>query len=349
MLSFSTSNVKNKRKSGLDLLRGIAVLLVICRHWNLCPFLTNCGWMGVDLFFVLSGFLISGLLFTEHQKAGKIDYLRFFVRRGLKIYPLFFLLIAITFIVYFFYGRPIYYRPFLAELFFVQNYLGCLYVHTWSLAVEEHFYLLLMFCFAVFFTVRKKSIVPVCVFFMALPLLLRILSCFYGNYQNHFFTHTRIDSLFTGVLFCYGWKYHTEKLLAFRNRAGYLLPAACIVFLASFGLMRPESYFVQGPGFTVIAFCFAGILLYTMGAENKTTIFTKPLALIGFYSYAIYLVHIPAKEIFELFGITETSGAINAGYFCLYALVCIVAGIFFSELIEQPLLKVRDKFFPSKA
>ncbi|HXB40349.1 MAG TPA: acyltransferase [Bacteroidia bacterium] len=348
MLSFSTENVKINRKNGLDLLRGIAVLLVICRHWNICGFLTNSGWLGVDLFFVLSGFLISGLLFTEHEKSGKIDFFRFFIRRGFKIYPLFFLLIALTFVVYFFYRQPVNYRPFVAELLFIQNYFGGLYVHTWSLAVEEHFYFILMICFALFFTTRK-NIIPVCIFFVALPLIIRIWNCLHGNYQNHFFTHTRIDSLFTGVLLCYGWKYHKEKLLAFRNGAGYLLPGICIIFLAGFGLMQPQSYLTQGPGFTVIAFCCAGILLWVLGSENKTTSLTKPFAMTGFYSYAIYLVHIPALEILDLFGISETGGMLNAGYFCIYVFVCIAAGIFFSELVEQPLLKMRDEFFPSKA
>jgi len=79
--------VRNKR---LDILRCIAVLLVLLDHSGIHPFLTQTGWTGVDLFFVLSGFLISGLLFAEYKKRGAIDFKRFLIRRGLKIYPAFY-------------------------------------------------------------------------------------------------------------------------------------------------------------------------------------------------------------------------------------------------------------------
>src|SRR5688572_8009182 len=150
MLSFSTAGSKNTRLNSVDLLRGIAVLLVICRHWNIAEPITRAGWMGVDLFFVISGFLISGLLFSELEKGGKPDLWRFFVRRGFKIYPLFFLLVLFTWLVVNYYTPSPALRPYLQELLFVQNYLGGIYPHTWSLAVEEHFYLLLMLCFALF-------------------------------------------------------------------------------------------------------------------------------------------------------------------------------------------------------
>src|SRR5260221_13388339 len=92
----------------LDRLRCIAVLMVLFRHLPVPPesapswikgpqsFLHQAGWAGVDLFFVLSGFLISGLLFREQQQYGRIDFKRFFIRRGLKIYPGFFALIGAT-------------------------------------------------------------------------------------------------------------------------------------------------------------------------------------------------------------------------------------------------------------
>lgn len=82
------------RNTGLDLLRLVAILLVLGRH--LLPGYENNtflsiwrtgGWVGVDLFFVLSGFLVSGLLFEEYKKRGSLDLKRFLIRRGFKIYP----------------------------------------------------------------------------------------------------------------------------------------------------------------------------------------------------------------------------------------------------------------------
>lgn len=93
-------NQPGKRNLQLDVLRGLAILLVIGRHMEvkrpegvlgvLADAWYKVGWIGVDLFFVLSGFLIGGLLLTELEKHGSIDILRFLIRRGLKIYPLYF-------------------------------------------------------------------------------------------------------------------------------------------------------------------------------------------------------------------------------------------------------------------
>ncbi len=87
------------RNKGLDFLRLIAVVLVLVRHLVLphqpgvlLSMLNQAGWIGVDLFFVLSGFLISSLLFGEYQATGDIDTIRFLVRRAFKIYPPFWVL-----------------------------------------------------------------------------------------------------------------------------------------------------------------------------------------------------------------------------------------------------------------
>jgi peptidoglycan/LPS O-acetylase OafA/YrhL len=141
----------------LDLFRAAAILLVIVYHYGppmprlplgaerLFAPVFHRGWMGVDLFFVISGFLIAGLLFTEFKSRGEIDVKRFFVRRGLKIYPAFYVLLFATVVVGWTLGRPFSRAGFLCELVFFQNYGPGLWVHTWSLGVEEQFYLTLPF------------------------------------------------------------------------------------------------------------------------------------------------------------------------------------------------------------
>src|SRR5579863_5671894 len=105
---------------------------------------TRVGWAGVDLFFVLSGFLISGLLFKGYQELKRIDISRFYIRRGLKIWPAFYALIVAGLLVDL--VRPGHHfsiQRLLVEIVFVQDYFQGIWGITWSLGVEEHFYLFL--------------------------------------------------------------------------------------------------------------------------------------------------------------------------------------------------------------
>ncbi len=341
MSIFSAAKAKNTRFPLLDMLRGMAVLLVIFRHWTLEEHLARAGWLGVDLFFVISGFLISGLLFTEHEKHGKIGFLRFFIRRGLKIYPLFFLVVIIPLV-----GFPSLYSALVKELLFIQNYFGGFYIHTWSLAIEEHFYLLLMSCFALLYKPLQKNFYLVCIFFMIAPLGLRLWHCSDGNCFNHFYTHTRIDSLFTGVLACWIWKFHPQKISFLTGNIRYVILLICVGFLASFGWIEPENTFTQGIGFTLIAWACAAILLCCLHSKS-TGKAVEPLAFLGYYSYAIYLMHVPALLILRNYGITEKTN--DTLFFPLYLALSILLGLLGSELIEQPILRWRNRVFPSKA
>src|ERR1700719_755153 len=141
-----------ERSRSIDAFRAVALFLVCFgRHLTPCPknpssyvqtlthdftmVLGRGGWVGVDLFFVLSGFLVSGLLFREHEKFGSISAKRFLVRRGFKIYPPFWLLIAFTVAVMALRHHQFDLRGLVSELLFIQNYRTGLWPHTWSLAV----------------------------------------------------------------------------------------------------------------------------------------------------------------------------------------------------------------------
>lgn len=144
------------RLLSLDMLRGVAILLVLGRHmvapvagpaWlRVLPAAwTRIGWSGVDLFFVLSGFLVSGLIFAEYKRTGGLNVRRFVIRRGFKIWPPYF--VYVGFVAcwlawkHWHRGDPGVWVQLWPNLFHVQNYFGTPRIHTWSLAVEEHFYL----------------------------------------------------------------------------------------------------------------------------------------------------------------------------------------------------------------
>src|SRR5688572_1880780 len=108
---------------------------------------------GVDIFFVLSGFLVSGLFFKDLAQRGTVSPGHFLIRRAFKIYPAFWLLILVTAIFHFCTLGQVSLKALFAELFFYQNYVTGLWLHTWTLAIEEHFYLIL----AGIFYVLKRS------------------------------------------------------------------------------------------------------------------------------------------------------------------------------------------------
>jgi peptidoglycan/LPS O-acetylase OafA/YrhL len=141
--------VQPPRLAPLDVLRFFAIFFVLLRHvpgtW---PWAFRFGWSGVDLFFVLSGFLVTGLLFGERRKRGRADVVRFLVRRAFKIYPSFWALVAATAVFFAATGERPRLTQWACELLFLQNYGPSIWSHTWSLAVEEHFYLLLALGFA---------------------------------------------------------------------------------------------------------------------------------------------------------------------------------------------------------
>src|ERR1700730_5300453 len=85
-----------ERNQSLDILRCVAVLLVLGIHVPHYRLWARVGWTGVDLFFVLSGFLISGLLFRDYQEHGSIDWKRFLIRRGFKIYSSYYIFLAVA-------------------------------------------------------------------------------------------------------------------------------------------------------------------------------------------------------------------------------------------------------------
>jgi len=214
--------MNRKRIFELDVLRGFACFLVMGVHVPAYPIWSTVGGFGVDLFFVLSGFLISNLLFTEYQNTDHIRFTRFFFRRALKLYPSFYLLLLLTIFYCLIWRVPFSGRALLGEMTLTQNYIGSIWGHTWSLAVEEHFYILLPLVLAFIMKCRKGSddpfrVIPYLFSGLAVACLaLRICSALqHSNYTHrvHYqLSHLRFDSLFFGVFLSYAHNFRPEIL-----------------------------------------------------------------------------------------------------------------------------------------
>jgi peptidoglycan/LPS O-acetylase OafA/YrhL len=301
------------RLASLDVLRCVAVLLVLCRHSD-TP-LQSGSWIGVDLFFCLSGFLVSGLLFTEYQKRGSVDIKRFLIRRGFKIYPSFWVMLGVTLLVFGFDNA----RNLIGELTFTQNYIGRLWNHTWSLAVEEHFYIGL--AILVWYT-KRFDLIPLLFAFVAIACLLQRLWFAETHGINLFPTNFRIDSLMFGVLISYCWHFKGMRLAEYRWP---LLIIGTLMLVPLFFFDSANSSLVFVVGLTWIYLAAGMILVAALNFEAKTL---TPLAKIGMYSYSIYLWHMFVRQFIDSSP--------------LFIVVSIIVGIVMGVAIEYPVLKLRD-------
>jgi len=352
------------RNLGLDLLRAIAVLLVLGRHLTLPEtpnwFLTTWqrgGWVGVDLFFVLSGFLVSSLLFREYQRYGTVDLKRFLFRRGFKIYPPLWVLLVFTVVMRLLLGVEIPAKVMLGEVFFLQNYLGGLWGHTWSLAVEEHFYIGIAILFAVWGRSGRRdrfAAVPATFLVIAVVCLtLRIWTAVqYPEFVSmvHLFgTQLRMDSLFFGVLLAYLWFFRglSEKVKAVPS---IVLLAVGIGLLAPAFVFRLETHpFITTFGLTLFYLGSGSILLAALRLSSSKSFLLNWLGAIGAASYSIYLWHGAVGSWGNAFVRKLTGIDSYASYLLIYLGGSCIFGLLMSRLVESPALKWRDALFPPRS
>lgn len=359
--------MRNKR---LDVLRCFAILFVIFQHGQILDFFNRAGWIGVDLFFVLSGFLISGLLFGEYKRNGAIGVKRFYIRRGFKIYPAFYVFLASTLVIqYFFLRRLSPTSSFVHEAFFVQNYLGGIYGHTWSLAVEEHFYIFLPILLLVllkFSSNRSDPFRMIPAVFLGVAVLCQ-LSRAISAFSNppdfnavYYDSHNRIDALFFGVLIGYLYHFRLETLerLVRPVWTRWLIAISSTAFLSCAYWYDRQTWFFGAIGYVLIYLGCGGVLLLSLFVHNvlPKTLATalRPIgtafARVGMYSYSIYLWHGAVGAYLVGRARTVLHLSLNPPEkFVLFLAESLVVGIAMSALIEYPVLHIRNRLFPSPA
>jgi len=361
------------RNQKLDILRAVAVLLVLGRHSEGPRFWNFVGWVGVDLFFVLSGFLISGLLFAEYKATGDIGWKRFFVRRGFKIYPAYYALILATFVWQIAAHEYIPFRLYVPELLMYQNYAEHLWLHTWSLAVEEHFYIFLPLILLLLVRWRSgkyssepfRAVPHICLIISIACLLQRLyvvmtLPDLASNWGYVLFrSHLRFDSLFFGVFLGYLHHFRQQELTRFMamRLPRILLPLASVILLLPCTFLAIQSKFLLVFGLTSLYLGFGGLLICALygwrnGKTGAPTAFRKfgipaIAAYIGKYSYSIYLWHPMISQHDQAFLHFVWPHVAGKALFAGNILVELVVGIALSLAIEGPALNFRDRYFPS--
>ncbi|MGH9573364.1 MAG: acyltransferase family protein [Candidatus Acidiferrales bacterium] len=338
----------------LDVLRGIAVLTVIGYHGlDLIPHLhlnvvLGTGYVGVDLFFVLSGFLITGIL--VRTKASPNYFRNFYARRALRIWPVYYVLLLFTFVV-----LPLIHpqsvtdifaksHPWEAYPFFLQNLtvngnsFGTL-TATWSLAIEEQFYLVWPL---IIFLAPPRLLKPIAVGALFLSVAARW-SVQYGLippiiiYTN---TLTRLDGLALGALLAL-WipsaRTITVKLVGLLG-IGLTAPIALVL-----GLRNPGHWSF----FSVVSACFACLLLLAIQIDALSKL--RFLRYTGKISYCLYLVHIPVFMLADIPAMRRVapfrSGVIgDTILFLASILVCYGIAAVSWTFFENKFLRLKDRF-----
>ncbi len=366
-----------RRLRELDFLRGIAIILVIFRHQPPITFTGRIGLIGVDLFFVLSGFLVSGLLFKEFERFGSISPKRFLIRRGFKIYPIYYLSYPAYLLPIVFNGH-FNMAGFLSDMTFLQNYYcawGWAYSASWSLAVEEHFYFGL--CFVLWLFLKKKGR-PTAFshetgwtrsgFEISVILLMIVcnLARYYSNtnppmdYDRNFtMTHLRLDSLLAGVLVSYLHHFKRASFVRFFSaKKAWLIPIAVLgvswtPFISPYPTSTP---IFQTLCFTFLYISFSILLswfLIDKDINRKldkafTPLITSFISKVGFCSYSIYVIHTLVVNCMREFFGNLHHGSKQYVLASSVLLVSIAVGMLMTYQVEKRFLKLRDVYFPGR-
>jgi peptidoglycan/LPS O-acetylase OafA/YrhL len=340
----------------LDVLRGFAILAVMFHHVSKnLPELHllkagTYGWAGVDLFFVLSGFLITGILL---EAKGKAHYFRnFYARRILRIWPLYYALLAFAFVLLPLAVPSLREKlfqdayPWQSYIFFLQNLLCAKPIGfgpvgvTWSLAIEEQYYLVWPF---LVLTLSPRALKFAAIGAFSLSVSIRVLQALGLLHLMHYTnTFSRLDGIALGSLLAVVLPYANER--AVRRVAMLVLPSSIAVVVVTEWIFGEKTWFL----YSGLALAFASILCLSINSEPLRRM--RFLAYTGKISYALYLMHVPVFDLFreprlrprlEWFHSPAANG--------LFLLVCMVTAVYLAAsaswyFFESPILKLKRWF-----
>jgi peptidoglycan/LPS O-acetylase OafA/YrhL len=371
----------------LDGLRGLAVLMVFVFHYGgglrshhtavrLLGYLTEAGWIGVVLFFALSGFLITGGLWDSlHSSSRRVPHIlrNFYARRALRILPLYYAALCASAIVTIIRGSDLAaLRPLGIFALFLQNLPQFAYVtihntsplplyHLWSLAVEEQFYLLWP---ALLWLARtRRAALHLSLGSFALAAVFRLivygLPCFYwaGGWLSSVpsalfdtFLLTQCGALALGTAFALAMRspaWHATQRWAtpvfFTGLALYLLSS---LLCRSFLLVAPLQYIIGLPGVSLAAAALLPILLRP--GLGRTIASITPLTWLGRISYGFYVFHILLQPIYDNLARHLTHANSGMWYQTIRLAVALpltmLAAWLSYRLLESPFLRAKRRF-----
>lgn len=359
-----TAEPSATRLPGLDLIRAAAILLVIIHHLRWLPgapvalkWFGLRAYIGVDLFFVLSGWLIGGQLFRELARTGEVDLRRFWAKRWLRTLPAYYAVLLVLVML----GRltP---GDVPGMAVFLQNYVDPMrWLVTWSLCIEEHFYLVLPVLVVALtrlprWTVPWFAAASVGVSVVARGAAFPAMSAgTYGDFLGDFYspTHLRLDGLVIGVLLAAVRVFVPSAwAMMLRHRGVLAAGGLAVILLATWspwatgtgieGVDRMR-FFAAVPGFLIVSLGTGALVPWAATVRFASAWALAPIRWVAEHAYALYLTHELAIEAGRRLSPDSFSRAVP--------IVLLLAGLFAVLLrsgVEQPVLKWRDRWLRSR-
>ena len=378
MINFNYLKIENPTKKdrlpGLDILRALSVILGLLWHFlqiengtpGLNLVLSTGPWGGANPLFLISGYLLGNQILSRYAINKKVSLFKFYFRRALKTWPSYFAIVLIVFSFPFFQSTTNTLPPFWKFLLFVQNFdlSNSVLSHTWSLCIEEHFYLVLPVVSLLFLLKpRARTVFTVVSLLLVAGLLIRGFSWQFQlnhtqefkfrDYFNKIYyqTYTRLDGIILGVFLAYIQSFLPslwKKLLA--QQSHFLKLGLILCFFGYFLQVHRTDFVPTVFVFSIMAFGFGSIMLSALSGDSLINRFKfKSASTIATLSYTLYLVHRPAFELvvallkgYQLSLGMELFLSVSLGFifsFCFAYLLYLI--------VEKPFLLFRDRTLPS--
>lgn len=360
---------KHARLAGLDTLRALAIALVLMSHYH--GFVSQAptfgpigsiGWAGVDLFFVLSGYLIGNQLLAPAARGDSLDLKTFFARRLLRTLPSYYAVLAVYLLLP---DSPIAGKsmaPAWRFLTFTQNFglnYGETFTHSWSLCIEEQFYLVLPLAVLALAGRRRSPHLLWCAMLAAIGagMIARGMAFMDGKdvfaapvYYSSFY---RFDELLPGVVIAMLKNFHPIAFARLLRHGNALLAAGLATVAAILhGVMNeaPTAFIASTFGFSLVSASFA---LLTVSALSPGALLNRVripgAGSLALWSYAVYLVH---KPVFMALRPELERRSIDPGAPLTIAAVMaagILGGWILYRLVETPFMRLRERLYSTDA
>ena len=295
-----------KYRKDIDGLRAIAVISVIAFHSGIEVF--SGGFVGVDIFFVISGYLITSIIYKD-VKDGIFSFRNFFERRAARLLPALFITLAIVLLFGFILfdgrsfdklGKEVFFSALGAANihfanglnYFVQDMTFNPLTHLWSLGIEKQFYLILPPLIVLFFKFSKKLIVYTIISLIFISFMLSIYSISQSQIKGYFLLHYRAFELFIGVFTALLKVSKYEKYKYFFIKKSHLSYIGFILIISPIFILSEKSSF---PGFNALWPCIGTALVIAFPCQGilGKLLSSKVFVMLGLISYPLYLYHQP--------------------------------------------------------